>query len=69
MKFVLWRASGYRNPGKPCKNAYEEKNIYGALLWYIDINSMEELIALIKEVDDKLIVSDEDITIYDDYVE
>jgi len=35
----------------------------------IDINSIDELIALIKEVDDKLIVSDEDITIYDDYVE
>lgn len=39
------------------------------VVWKIDINTIEELIELIKEAENPLIVYEDEIMIYDDYVE
>lgn len=55
----------------PCRNAYNEgkKDEYGALVWYIDINTLQELHELIEEVRNPVIISNEHIEIYDTYRE
>jgi hypothetical protein len=67
MIFEIDKASDvYGVEGKPCKNAKfnSQKDE-----WEIEINSLEELVALIQEKNYSLIISDTDITIYDSYVE
>lgn len=58
-------------------NTYQETSEYQTLLgenkeisrWYVDINTIEDLVALEKETHNSLIVNDGEILIYDDYVE
>lgn len=71
MKFEIDRTSLPRFSNKqPCKNAYKENGF-----WYIDIETLEELLNLSKGIDEELIVSSEGandepyIEIYDDYRE
>ena len=67
-------------PKKPCKNVWSKKNKCGYECWYVEINTLEDLAKLEKEVKHALIlrnidssIEDEDcepsITIYDDYIE
>ena len=37
--------------------------------WEIEINSLEDLLSLMKETENELIISEDRIIIYDDYVE
>lgn len=68
MKFTIWRASGDNSPIEGAEKG-EGKQI-------ININSLEELMALKKRLGSDLILGDTmfgdadgDILIYDDYVE
>ena len=80
MRFRIIRASNEAK--KPCKEAYKgTREIYfkGNVIiddcWYIDINSLEELLKLIKKYGDLIIQKEDDnnkkllIMIYDDYIE
>ena len=80
MKFQIYRAShaginsnkDYQGP--EIKRAYKETQIpyEGAdevVGWYVDINTLEELMALNAETGCDLIINSEDIWIYDDYME
>lgn len=56
---------------------YQETSEYQTLLgeskeisqWYVDINTIEDLVALENETHHSLIVNNGEIVIYDDYVE
>ena len=52
---------------RPCEEAtkYNDKNDE----WIIEIENLDKLLHLIKKYHDNLIVSEDAITIYDDYVE
>ena len=66
MKFEIERAS--HEDGLPCKNAIligTERDPK----FEIEINSLDELMELVDEVDDIVINKDKSITIYDDYLE
>lgn len=71
MKFIIRRADLDKKAILPCKNAQKDKNNN----WIVEINTLSELIELMKEVNDKLILDFDDddltpvITIYDDYIE
>ena len=79
MRFRITRASN--DTKKPCKEAYKgTREIYFKDkfiiddCWYIDINSLEELLKLIKKYGDLIIQEDDNIKnplimIYDDYIE
>ena len=81
MKFRIKRTSSFYATEKPCERAYggnplkenSEKKV-----WYIDINSIEELVAFRLELQEPIIIGDvweeelgdmPEIEIYDDYRE
>jgi hypothetical protein len=66
MKFRISRTSeGRGQQPKPCKNATLEGD-----KWYIELNTLDELVALAKEVDEEIIIGkDNDLEIYNDYRE
>ena len=73
MKFRVLRASdGSLQRKQPCDGAFYEPHPtagekYGG--WYVEIPTLEALIDLHKAVKDDIIVSEDKICIYDDYVE
>ena len=80
MKFIIERVASWKN--KPCKNAVlkERKKIDFAGnydIWEIEVNTVEELMAIIEETGEPIILSRESynykdmplIQIYDDYIE
>lgn len=80
MKFRIEKASYYttewefnkrfNKDRKPCKNAVLKKDEYGIKAWWIEINSLEELLELRKEVNEELIIGlNGVITIYNDFIE
>ena len=64
MKYEILRTSDQMGKKQPCEKAYKENDI-----WYIDINSLEELNKLIDEVKEQIIIRIDAIEIYDDYRE
>lgn len=70
MKFIVTRTSQWDNE-KPCENAKldNEVNLWGDKQWYIEINTIEELMAFKREVGVPIIIRDNSIEIYDDYRE
>ena len=80
MKFKIMRASHtviddeINYPGPDVKNAYKEVRIPyegsdEVTDWYVDVNTLEELIELRKEVGYDLIFNEDEIWICDDYME
>jgi len=82
MKFRIKRTSNFDGEEKPCEKAYGGEHLGGRAndvrVWYIDINTLDELIALRDEVENELIVGTAyekelndmpEIEIYDDYRE
>ena len=64
MIFTISRASDWRkNKSSPCKKAFKENN-----QWFIEFDTLEELINFTKE-EGEIIMDSSQITIYDDYVE
>ena len=72
MKFEIERASncGFGSEIPPVKNAYKEQDKKHSHIyhWYIDINSLEELMKLIDD-ESEIVVNKNKIIIYDDYLE
>lgn len=65
MKFEILRASDTSSKAPaPCDGAFLEGNE-----WVIEINTLEELLALQNKVGNDLIVNNKQIWIYDDYME
>lgn len=70
MKYKIERTSGYGyGETQPCKNAYKGEKTEWEQIWYIDINTLEELHELIEEVKHPVIISKGHIEIYDAYRE
>jgi hypothetical protein len=71
MKFKISRASSWSNENPPTPAAiFIRKEEWGDSTWEIEINSMEELMALISKEGDLIISGDNpNIIIYDAYVE
>lgn len=80
MSFKITKASYFTNEwsfserfkeeNKPCKNAFLKVYENGNKEWVVEINTLEELIALRKEVNEELVIGLNDtITIYDDFIE
>lgn len=72
MKFKISRASDWNRVKAPveeavCINPTETRKYRKH--WEIEINTLEELIALSDREDTQLIIDKENITVYDDYVE
>lgn len=76
MTFRIFKTSDYlhTDQSKPCKNAkkiveMDSLSRYEIIRWEVEINTLEELLDLQKEVGEELIISDGYIEIYDDYRE
>lgn len=69
MKFTVTRTSQWDNE-KPCERAkFDEVDIWGDKRWYIEINTIEELMAFKREVGVPIIIGSDSIEIYDGYRE
>lgn len=72
MRFRISRAD-YGKSGQPTAGAFDVVETwpdgYPERRWFIEINTIEELMALIEREERDLIVGRDSITIYDDYVE
>lgn len=84
MKFEIRCASWYgvkeESDPPPCKNAVFSQEIipaskeygtdaYVETKWFVEVNTLEELLAIAKETEHDLIIDSELIIIYDAYVE
>ena len=77
MKFLVSRTSDWTyDTAKPVDNAYSEgKDQWGHDIWRVDINSIEELMELVKEEKCEIIIGTDTegvnsyIEVYDDYRE
>lgn len=75
MKYRVTRSSDYKGKERPCTKAYqdESKDMWGNLLWWVDITSLDDLKALMEETGESIILADGDygleIEIYDSYRE
>ena len=69
MRFAIYRASDGYSPKQPTEAAYLAPHPTRGNAWYIDINSLEELIALAEKEEQELIISKNEIVIYDGYME
>ena len=71
--YEITRTSMSFSNNQPCEKAYvgkiKEYGQWTERIWYIDINSLEELQSLIKEVGHSVIVGEDHIEIYDGYRE
>ncbi len=65
MKFQISLASDLVGERQPSRSAVKD-----GIWWYVEIGTLDDLMALIAEVKCELVVGDEPrITIYDDYIE
>ena len=73
MKFRIAKASEYcvfKEDSKPCEKAFIHEYPTGEKVWMVEINTLEELMALRQEVNEELIIGLNNwITVYDDFVE
>jgi hypothetical protein len=65
VKFRIYRTSFYCAPAEPCEEAFQESG-----LWFVEIATLEELIAFSAKHGDLVFHAEGDtIEIYDDYRE
>lgn len=71
MTYKIFKTSSFGYDGQPpCSKAYRgENDEYNYPQWYVEIDTLEELQQLQKEVKTPLIVGVETIEIYDSYRE
>lgn len=71
MKYRITRTSAFHSTEPPCKHAYNEGGVdkYGEIIWFVNIENLEDLHNLINEVDHAVILDDTSIEIYDDFRE
>lgn len=67
MKFKIRDASG---DGKPCSLATNRTKDEHEVYWYeVEVNTLEDLLAIIEERNEDLILSRTHIRVYDDWME
>ena len=60
----------FKEENKPCKNAILKTYENGVKEWTVEINTLEDLLYLRKEVNEELVIGLNDtITVYDDFIE
>ena len=60
----------FKEENKPCKNAFLKAYANNEMEWVVEINTLEDLLSLRKEVNEELIFGLNDrITIYNDFIE
>ena len=60
----------FKEENKPCKNAFRKVYENNRQEWVVEINSLEDLLAIRNEVNEELVIGLNDtITVYDDYIE
>ena len=76
MLFKMIKASkpDFHEDNKPCEKAFIHTYDNGAFgiskVWMVEINTLEDLLALRDEVHEELVIGQNDwITIYDDFIE
>lgn len=70
MRYRVTRTSDFLNEEKPCSKAKKFKlPTEEHSLWYIDINTLDDLRNLIDEVGHSLVIDNYSIEIYDDFRE
>lgn len=70
MEFEIYRTSDHFKENKPCDKAYVAgKDKWDRPIYKIKIDTLDDLIALIEEVDENLILNNLSIEIYDDWRE
>ena len=68
MKYRVGRTSDFWGGNKPCSKAFTEST-EDYPTYYIEINTLEELNELIREVGCQVIIDEDSIEIYDGYRE
>ena len=70
MRYRISRVSNYRGDRQPCSKAIKEGiDEYGFNMWWVNIDSLDDLHKLIEEVDTVIINRYNEIEIYDGYRE
>ena len=71
MKYCIQRTTQWQHPfEKPCKNAYQDGvDCDGEPIWFIDIDTLEQLQEIINETKYSIVLGSKGIEIYDDYRE
>lgn len=67
MKYKIGRTSDFWGRNKPCSKAFTDGGNYPT--YYIEINNLEDLNELIREVGCSVVIDEDSIEIYDDYRE
>jgi len=69
MKYEIRRASSIFENESPCEEAFcNDNDLSRYRTFFININTLEELYSLIKKYGD-IVIGEDKITIYDDYLE
>lgn len=67
MKYNISKTSDFwGNEGKPYSKAYQDEN---DKKWYVDIETLNELNAIIEETEHPIVIDMDSIEVYDDYRE
>lgn len=67
MKYNISKVSDFWGiKGKPYSRAYQDEN---DKKWYVDIETLDELNAIIEETKHSLIIDEDSIEVYDDFRE
>lgn len=70
MRFRISRVSDYSGEEQPCSNAIKEGiDEHGSNMWWVNIDSLDDLYKLIEEVGTIIIDPNNEIEIYDEYRE
>lgn len=60
----------FKEENKPCKNAFIKVYENNTKEWVVELNTLEELIALRDEVNEELVIGlNNTITVYNDFIE
>jgi hypothetical protein len=68
MQFTIRTVAGPNN-SPPCSRAFETAREGQYIVWAVEINTLEELLAIVDEVDNQLVIDRELIIVYDGYLE
>ena len=70
MRFRISLASRNEDEtGPPWPGAFKGQTTAGFYEWQIDVNTLEDLMKLVRAAQSALIIDERSITIYDDYIE
>lgn len=70
MKYKIEKTSCWKNNDQPYSQAYQEGcDSFGEPIWFVNVETLEQIQDIIKETGHPVIISKDSIEIYDDYRE